>query len=254
MIAYDNTTELDIDIPLMDGHKVHAKLRGRLDDKNPIVIMMHGRPGTGNELLQYLGARYLSQQGITTLRLWMYDYGQSYRSIINCSLDTHISDFETAVDYVSSKSQGKVFALGHSYGGLTILGSKARLDGAVLWDPTHGMAWHDSNFDSLDYPEKTYDNLVVGLGGSGYLYPVRQGEQDKLLGDNTSWAANKGYPTKYILAAAGPLARYAKKYFEVADDPKELVEITGAHHQFEDSDAITEQLFAETAEFIKKYN
>ncbi len=52
--------------------------------------------------------------------------------------------------------------------------------------------------------------------------------------------------------AAGPLAAYAKRYYEAVDTPKELTEIPSAYHQFEDSDEAVEQLSLETAEFIVK--
>ena len=165
--------ESDLVINLPDGKKIHGILRGSLTDNSPVLVMMHGRPGSGNELLQYLGAHYLYEKGITTLRLSMYDFGSDYRNLLDCILDTHIADFDTVVRYLRESNVEKVFAAGHSYGGLTILGSKAKLDGAILWDPTHGLAWHDPVFDSPDYPEKIFENIVVGVGGSGYISSTR---------------------------------------------------------------------------------
>ena len=59
---------------------------------------------------------------------------------------------------------------------------------------------------------------------------------------------------KLIIAGAGPLSKYNKSYFDVADYPKEITVFEDAHHQFEDSDDVVERLFAETASFIKKYS
>lgn len=255
MISYQNAAETSLDIPLRDGKKLHAILRGKMDKTTPIVIMMHGRPGSSNELLQYLGAHYISEHNISTLRLSMYDFGAEYRSILDCTLDTHIEDFEDVVKYLRDNDAGKVFALGHSYGGITILGSKVRLDGAVLWDPSHGLAWFDNNpdFDSADFPEETFGDIVVGTGGYGYIHSKKQNLYDEAMGDTTDWAKDKGYPMKFILASAGPLAKLSKKYYEVASEPKALVEIEGAHHQFEDTDEIVEKLFAETVDWIRTY-
>lgn len=256
MISYQNRAEESLDIPLRDGKKLHAISRGDLTDDTPVVVMMHGRPGSGNELLQYLGAHYISEQGISTLRLSMYDFGSEYRSILDCTLDTHIQDFEDVVQYLRDKGVKKVFALGHSYGGITILGSKVNLDGAILWDPSHGLAWHDNNnpdFNSDDFPEKFFENIVIGTGGHGYIFSREQNEYDKALGDNSDWAKDKGYPMKFILAGAGPLAKLAKHYYDVASEPKALVEIPDAHHQFEDNDEVTERLFAETVEWVRAH-
>lgn len=255
MVSYQNRPEISIDIPLRDGKKIHAILRGKLDSNAPLVVMMHGRPGSANELLQYLGAHYISEHGIATLRLSMYDFGPMYRSILDCTLDTHAADFEDVVAYVRGQGAGKVFALGHSYGGITILRSGAKLDGAILWDPSHGLAWYKDNpeFKNPIFPKKVYGDIVVGTGGHGYIYPKVQDIQDAAWGDTTDWAKDKAFPMKFILASAGPLAKYAKRYYDVAAEPKALVEIQDAHHQFEDSDAVTEQLFAETVAWVRKF-
>lgn len=254
MISYKDSAETKIDIELSDGKKINGILRGSLTDGSPVVVMMHGRPGQANELLQYLGARYLREQDISSLRLNMYDFGDKYRSILECALDTHISDFDTVINYLRGQKVKKIFAIGHSYGGITILGSESVLDGAVLWDPTHGLAFQDPEFDSPDFPEKTLGDVVVGTGGCGYIFSLAQKQYDKKLGDNTDWAANKKYPIKFILAAAGPLAKYARRYYEVASEPKEVMDIKDAHHQFEDSDQVVERLFQETTEWIKKFS
>jgi len=256
MINYQNRKETSLSIPLRDGKKLHAILRGELLYGTPVIVMMHGRPGTANELLQYFGAHYISEHNITTLRLSMYDFGAEYRSLLDCTLDTHMEDFEDVVQYLHDQGVKKVFALGHSYGGITILGSQAKLDGAILWDPSHGLAWYNDNpeFNSDDFPEKIIENIVIGTGGYGYISSTKQKDYDEALGDTTEWAKDKGYPMKFILAKAGPLAKYAKQYYDVASEPKSLVEIEGAHHQFEDSDEVTEKLFAETVDWVKKFS
>jgi pimeloyl-ACP methyl ester carboxylesterase len=254
MISYQNRHEISLDIPLRDGKKIHAILRGKLNSTTPIVVMMHGRPGSASELLQYLGAHYISEHAITTLRLSMYDFGPMYRSILDCTLDTHAADFEDVITYLRGEGAGDIFALGHSYGGITILRSKAKLNGAILWDPSHGLAWHNNNpeFNNPTFPKRISGDIAIGIGGRGYIYSKTQDDQDAALGDTTEWARGKEYPMKFILASAGPLAKYAKRYYDVATEPKALVEMTDAHHQFEDNDDVTERLFAETVDWIER--
>lgn len=254
MIRYSNLPETHLDIPLSGGKKIAGILRGKVGAGQPVLIMMHGLPGSNNELLQYLGARHVSEQNITTLRISMYDFGEQYRSILECTLETHIADFEDVVRYLQEQGATQIFASGHSYGGITILGSGVALAGAVLWDPSHGLAWQDPIFDSPNFPTKEYGDIIVGTGGYGYISSKRHHEYKKALGDTTDWARGKNYPMKFIIAGGGPLSKYNKKYFEVADNPKELVVLDDAHHQFEDSDEVTEKLFTETVEFIKKYS
>lgn len=254
MITYNNAPEQDIDIDLPDGKKIHGIVRGSLTDGSPVAIIMHGQPGTGNELLEYLGARYLYEHGISSLRLFMYDFGAKYRDLLDCTLETHIADFDTVVKYLREQGVKKVFAAGHSYGGITIVGSKAKLDAAVLWDASHGLAFQDDDGAwKKDFPELSFGEMVVCPTGYGYISSKQAEAYDKALGDNSEWAAGKGYPMKFITASEGILAGPAKKYFAAADEPKAFVEIAGAHHQFEDSDEIVEQLFRETVDWFEKY-
>ncbi|MEO6761223.1 MAG: alpha/beta hydrolase [Candidatus Saccharimonadales bacterium] len=238
-----------IDLPGTKNLHIEGILRGSYD--HPLVIMMHGRPGGGNGLLQYLGARYLYEQGFASLRLSMYSFEPNTRDLLDCKLQTHVDDFETVVDYVRQQGTKTVFGAGHSYGGLTILKSKAQLDGAVLWDPSHGNYWTEHSEPDPEFPEKTVGDIVVGLAGHGYVVSSAMNQADFAMGDTTTWAAGKGYPLEIISAEKGELAQLGKRYIEVADEPKRQVVVGGAHHSFQDSDEVTMELFKQTADWLK---
>ena len=251
-LHYNNVPEetLRITLPSTEGLHIKGILRGSFDQ--PLVVMMHGRSGGGNSLLQYLGARYLFEHGFASLRLFMYDSEPGTRNIVDCTLDTHVADFETVITYLRAQNTKLILATGHSYGGMTIIKSNASLNGAVLWDPTHGTYWVEHPDQDQDFPEKTVENLVIGLAGKGYVLPRKLTEYDQSLGDTTSWAAHKGYPLEVISAGKGAMTHLGKRYIEVADSPKKHVVLTEAHHQFEDSDDVTIQLFKETADWFKE--
>jgi pimeloyl-ACP methyl ester carboxylesterase len=214
---------------------------------------MHGRPGSGNELLPYLAARFLYEKGYSCLRLFMYDFEPNTRDLLDCTLETHVSDFDVVISNLRKRNVPKIFAVGHSYGGLTILKSKSRLEGAVLWDPTHGLVFHEPHDLDEKYPETVVGEMVIGTSGPGYISgPVAAKKFDERMGDTTTWAAGKGYPMKIIAAGKGVMAHLGKKYFEAADEPKQYVVIDEAHHQFEDSDAVVFRLFEETLEWIQR--
>ncbi len=248
-MSYAVVPESTVYVDLPDGHKIKGILRGNL--KKPLVVMMHGRPGSGNELLQFLGARHLHEKGFSVLRLFMYDFEETARNLLGCTLQTHTEDFETVVNYLKKQNVPKIFAIGHSYGGLTILKSKTKIDGAVLWDPTHGLIWHEEGDWQQNFPEKIYDDIIVGIAGNGYIVPKTMNEQDMAMGDTTNLAAQKGYPLKIIAAGKGAMSHLGMRYFEVADEPKEFIEISEAHHQFEDSDEVMRQLFEETVQWFE---
>ncbi|HUC96587.1 MAG TPA: alpha/beta fold hydrolase [Candidatus Saccharimonadales bacterium] len=240
------------DLPGVKGLKIKGILRGGLD--MPLVVMVHGRPGSGNELLPYLAARFLYEKGYSSLRLFMYDFEPNTRNLLDCTLDTHVDDFDAVISELRKRKIPKIFAVGHSYGGITILRSRAKLDGAVLWDPTHGLVFREPHDENKKYPEKTIGNMVIGTAGPGYINgSVAANKLDEQMGDTTRWAADKGYPLKIIAAGKGVMTHLGKKYFEAADEPKEYVVIDEAHHQFEDSDAVVFRLFEETLGWIDKY-
>jgi pimeloyl-ACP methyl ester carboxylesterase len=250
--------ELQIDIPNSGGLKIRTILRGSLD--KPVVILVHGRPGSGNDLLEYLGARYLSDKGFTTLRVFLYDFGKNARNLVDCTVQTHADDFDVIVAYLRENNVPKIFATGHSYGGPTILKSKSQLDAAVLWDPAHGLSFirlAKKAEDDGTFPETVVEvrgqSINVGTGGYGYIEPKAMLDDEASWGDNSEWAS-KDYPLKIISAGKGILKEGAVKYLEAANSPKEHVTIDEAGHLFEESDKVTEQLFSETLSWLERFS
>jgi dienelactone hydrolase len=255
VFSYKSVTEheLSIDLPNTNGLKIKGLLRG--DYFQPLAIIVHGRPGSGNELLPFLYARYLYEHGIASLRLFMYDFTKDTRNLIDCTLETYSSDFDVVVGSLRAKGVVRIFGVGHSYGGLTILKASAKLDAAVLWDPTHGLVFtqETENEDYGEFPELDFGDIIVVSTGYGYISSKKEKAYDMKLGDNTELASNKGYPLKIISAGKGVMTNYAKKYIEVADTPKEHVTIADARHQFDDSDDVITELFNESTAWLNKY-
>ena len=255
-MQYTETDEqrLVIDLPGSGGLKLYSWLRGSLD--RPVVVIMHGRHGGANNTLPYLGARFLTERGFATLRLAMYGYGEGARDQFDCTLDTHVADFDAVVDYLRRQGVKTIYGVGHSYGGLTIIKSKAKLDGAALWDPSHGLAWQPPIADSwLTHARyKKVDGMLVMLNASGAVLSQTADDYDEAMGDTTQWAAGKGYPLKIISAdhSHGILTELNERYIAAADTPKAHVVIDGAGHGFDESDAIMGKLFEETANWFEQ--
>ena len=243
---------LFIDLPDSKGLKIKAILRGSF--KNPLVILVHGRPGSGNDLLEYLGARYLYEQGFSSLRIFLYDEDPRSRNMFDCTLQTHANDLDTVIQYAKQQKTPKIFATGHSYGGPTILLAKEKFDSVVLWDPSHGSLWQEKAKElKQTLPEKELGDYIIGLIGPGWVFGKKMVDDETHWGDTTYWAARKTYPVKIINASEGVLAGYGKRYIEVASEPKEYLTIPGAGHMFDESDEITLRLFKETAEWFNRF-
>lgn len=248
-MQYSATEEevIFIDLPGSGGLKIKTILRGNWSQ--PMVILVHGRPGTGNDCLQYLAAHYLYEQGLSSLRLFLYDFDVHTRNLLDCTLQTHADDFDTVVRYARQNGAKQLFGVGHSYGGPTILKAKEKLDGIVLWDPSHGLSFQE--YPVEEYPEKLVGDINIGLSGYGYIEPKAMLDDEKTWGDNSDWALKHDCPLEVIAADKGILKNYGKKYVAAAREPKKYVEIAGASHLFDDSDEVMIKLFEETTAWLK---
>ena len=244
-MQYDDVVETHEIIDLPDGKKMHGVLRGELPFTTPLVIIMHGLIGDAKALLPYLGSRFLHQAGYSTLCLYMYDFEDQYRNVFDCSLDNFISDYEAIVDYYRDKGVSDIYAVGHSLGGLTILAACADIDAAVLWDPSHGLAFSPERWNNQ------VGNILINTQGRGYMRPKKIQDELMQLKDTTGLARGLVCPTKIITGSNSALNGFATKYFELLPNKnKDLISIENAGHSFNEQDHITLQLFSETANWF----
>jgi len=255
-LTYSTQQEEKIEIPI-PGTKLHINgiLRGSWDQ--PLIILMHGLPSSNRSLLPFLGAKLLSESGFATLRLNMYDHEAGTRDMVDCLLQTHADDFDVVVEYVRKKNSPKIMAAGHSYGGLTILRSKAKLDAAVLWDSSHFECSKEFD-DERDKTERPVvveeEGIVAYLSGQGYLDSIPMVEERrKLMQILEEELAQKDYPLLFIAAGNGALLPYLQRYMTVANDPKELVIVESASHTLDDTDEILFKTFDNTIKWFEQY-
>ncbi len=225
-------------MPVGGGKSVKGFLRGPLT--KPLVIFVHGLTGDPNEHQFYNGARYLEQQGFSSFRYYLYDS----RPLRQATLKTHAADFDAVVAYFRKHGKRKIFAVGHSYGGTTILLSKDKdLDGAVLWDPSYKLALLRSR---SKYEPRLKAYRIRGY--VDYLFGKRMVDVDA----NIPWeelGKDIAYPLKVITAGNGVL-RGSRRYAENAQGKSAHEVIRGAGHCFEE-DGVAEKLYASTVRWLK---
>jgi hypothetical protein len=219
-----------LDLPKTNGLKLKCIKQGSLNKQ--VAIIVHGKPGRPNGLVNGETANYFVGRGISCFRLYMYGLDPHTRNLADCSLDTYTQDFKTAVAYIRTYKPQKLFAIGHSYGALAILNSEVPLDAAVLWEPTHGSFW-------TEYPGIKRDNTK----------PLNEFEA---MGDTTALAANKGYPLKIISAGKGKITEFHERYIAVADEPKAHSVIPKARHNLGDTLEVLDDLRQQTADWLLK--
>ena len=234
-----STREKLIRVPVGGGKSVKGYLRGPLT--KPLVIFVHGLTGDPNEHQFYNGARYLEKHGFSTFRYYVYDS----RPLVKATLKTHAADFDAVVEYFRKRTKRKIFAVGHSYGGATILLAKEKdLDGAVLWDPSYKAGKGLSSLLKYDkrlsaYRLRWYVEYLIGKR----MVDVDLATPWEDLGKDVT------FPLKVVIAGNGVL-RQSRRYAENAQSKSAAEIVPGAGHNFNE-DGTAEKLFVATVKWLK---
>lgn len=237
--------EVKIKIPKSKKY-IYGIQRGLLS--KPLVIFVHGLTGYMNEHQFFNGARFFEKSGFSSFRFNLYGWQENARDLIKSTLRTHASDLDTVIRYYRRQGVKKIFVVGHSYGGATILFSKEKdFDGVVLWDSSHPDCW---------VFEKRINYVKALKAYRGHWdFDVLIGKKMYDESKNWDWTGlikSITAPIKIIVASKSGLLQAGKKYYREANEPKSLKVIEGATHCF-DEDGVEEKLFRETLKWFKKY-
>lgn len=254
MLSYSFTAspEKQIVIPI-EGSSLHINgiLRGTWDQ--PLVVLVHGLACDNRGLLPFLLSKLLHQHGFATLRVNMYDRTDNTRDMVDCTMETHVEDFGRIVAYARMQHSPRVFAVGHSYGGLTILSSNTELDGAVLLEPSHFKCSMELDELLKSKRKETTQKIVAYENGAGYIDPlpmVYERKAKATLAEET--LAQKAYPLLFVAAENCSLLPYIQKYHQVANQPKKLYIAEGASHDLTDTDEIMLNVFQQTLTWLSE--
>lgn len=245
--------EKNIKIKTDDGKYIYGVLRlpknkTKLDGM-PLVVFVHGLTGHKNEHHFFNGARFFEKRGWPTFRFDLYGDEKHSRRLQNCMLETHAKDLDSVIDYFKNKSVRKIFVVGHSYGGLTVLMSKKkRYDGVALWDSSCAPKRKGKRITGKNFSGYMEDWGIAFLVGDAMTKEARRLTTKKCENLIKSIHA----PVKIIVAGKGGLIKGGKKYFKAANVPKEFTVIKNATHCF-DEDGTEKKLFQETYKWFLKF-
>lgn len=233
--------ELTISIP-KTKYKIYAKQYGSLD--RPVVIFVHGLTGHMDEHLFFNGARYFYQQGISSFRFNLYGAEDDERNLTDCTLQTHAHDLNIVINYLQTQKVKKLFAIGHSYGGPTILlANHNKFDAIVFWDASYNYRLDDSK--ELPKTKLRYlDWGVWPLIGDAMYKEAQTFDQKKLFNDFNT-------PIK-VITAGKSYYEDRKKNYDYAKEPKAYYQVKDAGHTFTE-EGKADELYKESLEWINKY-
>lgn len=240
--------EQEIKIKAKDKAVIYGILK-EAKDSDKLVIMVHGLTDHQNNHLFFNGRKFFSDKGYSVFTFDLYSWEKDGRKFKDCTLKTHAKDLNAVLEHFKEKFS-KVYLVGHSLGCPVILLSDFDIAKAVVfWDPSYDFEEFMKMISKFD------DGLGVYVLNGAYEVIVR-GEMHKSLTtdfpDSFKLVNKLHKPLKIIAAGKGLLLEGAGKYFEAANEPKELKIIKGATHCF-DEEGKEDELFDETLSWLIKF-
>ena len=243
--------EVVIKIKTPDKYTIFGTLNKTITKSNKLIIFVHGLTGNQNEHLFFNASRFFPKNGLDVFRFNLYDGRKGTRSLVDCTVRVHAQDLNQVIKRFRN-NYNSIFVIGHSLGGPTILKSNTGLvDGIVLLDPT-SMPF------LLDVVEGTKSSLKFIKALNAYTFDwgttfLLGKEMSKEFGTlNLKKLMKKiNKPIKLIFAEKGN-AKYGKRFFQYANQPKELTIIKGASHCF-DEEGTEEKVFKEIMDWLERF-
>jgi dienelactone hydrolase len=220
-------------------------------DKNkPAVIMAHGYSGHSYEY-PFKNFAKVTEKDFCTYRINFYDGQEGGRRAIDCTLQTHADDLTTVIEWIKL-NHNKIFTIGHSFGGPSVmLANHKDIKAASLWDPSYNIA--QSYIDFASSYEK-HQNFYVLTWGDSYLMGKPMYEFGSKL--NAEFCENLAkhacFPVQVILAGTGYFVNKGNSYDSFGHPKNRRDIIAEAGHCFFENDTATEAATL-TANWFKQW-
>ncbi len=243
--------EKEIVINTGDKHSIYGTLNSK-KKSDKLMIFVHGLTGNQKEHIFFNSAKFFTKHGFDTFRFDLYTWKKNGRKLRDCTLDIHAKDTNKVIEHFRNKYK-KVFLVGHSYGGLTILKTDTSLiSGMILWDASYskgtsrGTDWiNEKNYN------KHLDAYILDWGVE-LIIGKAMFEEAKTL-PHPRLIKRINVPVKIICAGKSRLVKAGKLYFKYAKNPKEFTIIKDASHTFSE-EGTEDKLFKETLKFVTKHS
>jgi pimeloyl-ACP methyl ester carboxylesterase len=231
-----------------DGHKIYGTQTFAEVASGKLVIFVHGFTGHKDEHIFFNGAKFFNQHGYDAFRFDLYSGEEGARHFRDTSISLHGKDITAVLEHFKP-SYEKIYLVGHSYGGTSLLCTDASLASALIfWDASY-ITEKDSETDLAYNPSLDAYLLKDRVD---YLVGKKFVEDLKHFPDCGELAARIHVPVKFITAGKeGGNDSAGQKFFAHANEPKALANIPTADHCFNGFEE-EDKLFQETLEWVEK--
>lgn len=224
--------EKELKIRTVNRKSIYGTLGITNKKSHKLVIFVHGFTGHQNEHIFFNGAKFFTEKGFDTFRLNLYGdlYGKGDKSrhFRDTYISLHGKDITTVAKFFRKKYK-KIFVIGHSYGGTSLLFTdQSFIDGYVFWDASY-INSKDSTANMKF--NKNIDGYILDWGME-YIVGKRFVEELKNFLDCKDLIKEVQKPVLFITAGNRGNSKAGIKYFENANQPKKLINIKTADHNF----------------------
>jgi pimeloyl-ACP methyl ester carboxylesterase len=217
-----------------DGKAIYCTMNTALVGSDRVIVIAHGLTGHANEAIHQTARRYFNAHGFDVVRMSFYCAEENARTLFDCTLDIHAQDMNTVVRHITPQYK-KIYVIGHSYGGLTILFANPDVTAVSLWDSSFVPSFWAS--DAKYIPELDCYKIGWGtenlIGKAMYEEGINLGEQDAVA------LANALRPPAQVILAAESFENVNRHLlFQSLKVKKEEHDIVGADHCFNNGDTV----------------
>jgi alpha-beta hydrolase superfamily lysophospholipase len=232
-----------------DGKKIYGTLGYPEKTTDSVVLFVHGLASTEYWPPMLLGSWYMRSKGFAYCRINLYWYENDARTLMTSSLQDHASDVDIVVKVLKRKGFKKVYAVGHSFGGLTLLLSSTDAYSAIsLWDCSSLIS-----YNPLQQLKPIKGSSLMFMNGFFELVMSKKYMNGiKKFPNELDLAAKINCPVQVCYAAGkkAVLIESSKRYYDTITAKKELVAIEGASHSFTE-EGTSEELFKKVYKWFK---
>lgn len=169
--------EKELKIKTADHKLIYGTFGASKVRADTLVIFVHGYTGHQNEHILFNGARFLTEKGFDTFRFNLYaGEGKNARHFRDTKISLHGEDITTVAKHFRKKYK-KIYIIGHSYGGVSLLfADQSIIEGFIFWDASY-INPKDAT-ENLKY-DKNLDAYILdwGMGiivGKGFINELKK--------------------------------------------------------------------------------
>ncbi len=199
------------------------------DDNIKLVIFVHGFTGQPNEHIFFNGSKFITTKGFDTFRFSLYaGNSKNTRHFNETSITKHGEDINTIIKFFKKKYK-KIFLVGHSYGGTSLMFTdQSKIDGYVFWDASFIIK--KSPLGDMVFNENI-DKYITDFGIE-ILVGKKFVEELNNFPDCGDLIKKIQKPVLFITAGKNGNLNPGMKYFKNANNPKKIINIKNADHNF----------------------